>query len=207
MIVYKDKSFVTNSEHPNNDWNGDADYVVEDDSELFKKILELYPKYNFVLDDDNNLIDIAKDETYSEEEIRQIIEVKKQELSSACGQAIVAGIDIGDEHYSSAITDQTNVIALMDMAKQGISVPYHSDGNPCRIYSPKEFMELAQAVILNKTHHTTYCNLLMRQVEDMSDIEEIMAVKYGVTELNSEYNDIYKSIMNSMAGVANEDND
>ena len=31
MILYNDKRFITNSEHPNDDWFGDADYVIPDD--------------------------------------------------------------------------------------------------------------------------------------------------------------------------------
>ena len=62
MILYNDKRFITNSEHPNDDWFGDADYVIPDDSELAQKIISLYPNFEFVLDDDGNIADVTATE-------------------------------------------------------------------------------------------------------------------------------------------------
>ena len=61
MILYKDKNFITNSEHPNDDWVGNADYVIPDDSELAEKIKRAYPYFEFVFDGEN-LIDIEETE-------------------------------------------------------------------------------------------------------------------------------------------------
>lgn len=58
MIIFKDKHFITNSERPNDDFVGNADYVVPDGSDLAQKILALYPNFDFVFDDDGNLIDV-----------------------------------------------------------------------------------------------------------------------------------------------------
>ena len=60
MILYNDKRFITNSEHPNDDWFGDADYVIPDDSELAQKIIRLYPNFEFVFDDDGDIIDVEE---------------------------------------------------------------------------------------------------------------------------------------------------
>ncbi len=62
MIVYKDKHFITNSDHPEDDWIGNADWVIPDDSELAEKIKELYPNFEFVLDDDGQPIDVTETE-------------------------------------------------------------------------------------------------------------------------------------------------
>ena len=61
MILYKDKNFITNSEHPNDDWVGNADYVIPDDSELAEKIKRAYPYFEFVFDGEN-LVDIEETE-------------------------------------------------------------------------------------------------------------------------------------------------
>ena len=50
MIVYKDKKFISNSEYPDTDWVGDADYVIPDGSELAERIKAAYPYFNFVFD-------------------------------------------------------------------------------------------------------------------------------------------------------------
>ena len=61
MILYKDKKFISNSEYPNTDWVGDADYVIPDGSELAEKIKAAYPYFELVLDGEN-LVDIEETE-------------------------------------------------------------------------------------------------------------------------------------------------
>ena len=60
MILYADKRFITNSEHPDDDWTGHADFVIPDGSELAQKIIGLYPNFDFVFDDDGNISDVIE---------------------------------------------------------------------------------------------------------------------------------------------------
>ena len=66
MIVYSDKRFSANSDHPNDDWIGDADWVLDDnderDAELEAKIISLYPNFEFVFGDDGQPIDAIETE-------------------------------------------------------------------------------------------------------------------------------------------------
>ena len=62
MVLFKDKRYITNSEHPDDDWTGHADFVIPDGSELAQKILGLYPNFEFVFDDDGNISDIVETE-------------------------------------------------------------------------------------------------------------------------------------------------
>ena len=202
MILYNDKRFITNSEHPNDDWFGDADYVIPDDSELAQKIIRLYPNFEFVFDDDGNISDVVE----TSEPINEVISQKKSELSAECEKTIVAGVDVGDAHYSLTIEDQANILAWMAVAQTGKAVPYHSDGNPCVIYSAEDFLKVANAAVAFKTAQTTYCNLLMRQVEAMTDVDEVKDVKYGVTQLEGEYAEQYQVIMASLVGDNGETN-
>ena len=202
MIVYKNKSFAKNSDYPDTDWIGDADWIIPDDSELAEKIKELYPNFEFVFDDNGNISDVIE----TSEPINEVISQKKAELSEECEKVIVAGVDVGDAHYSLTIEDQANILAWMAVAQTGKAVPYHQDGQPCRIYSAEEFMEVANAAVAFKTAQTTYCNLLMRQVEAMTDVDEVKAVKYGVTQLEGEYAEQYQIIMASLVGDNGETN-
>ena len=61
MVLYKDKRFITNSEYPDTNFMGDADYIIPDDSELAKKIIGAYPYFNFVFDGEE-LVDIEETE-------------------------------------------------------------------------------------------------------------------------------------------------
>ena len=202
MILYNNKHFATRSDHPNDDWVGNADYVIPDGSELAEKILRLYPNFEIVTDDSGNIVDVVKiDET-----VKNAISQKKSELSAECERTIVAGVDVGDAHYSLTIEDQANILAWMAVAQTGKAVPYHQDGQPCRIYTAEEFMKVANAAVAFKTAQTTYCNLLMRQVEAMTDVNEVKAVKYGVTQLEGEYAEQYQMIMASLVGDNGETN-
>ena len=202
MILYKNKCFITNSDHPYEDWVGNADFVIPDDSDIAKKIKGIYPNFELVLDDDGNLVDV----TEISEPIENIISQKKSELSAECEKTIVAGVDVGDAHYSLTIEDQANILALTPLAQAGNSVFYHSDSNMCREYTSDEFNKIVNAATVFKTLQTTYCNLLMRQVEAMTDAEEVRAVKYGVTELTGEFAERYEMIKATLIGDNGETN-
>lgn len=62
MVIYKDKRFITNSEHPDDDFTGDADYVITDGSELAQKILAFCPNFELVFDSEGNLADVKATE-------------------------------------------------------------------------------------------------------------------------------------------------
>ena len=204
MIIYKNKNYMIDSFYKNTNFTGDADFVLDDekDAELVNKITALYPNYDFVLDNDGNLIDVVE----ISEPVEEIIFLKKQELSKACESAILSGVDVGDAHYSLTLEDQANILAWMAVAQTGKAVPYHCDGQPCRVYTADEFMEVANAAVAYKTHHTTYCNLLMRQVEAMTDTDEVKAVQYGITQLEGEYAEQYQIILASLVGDSGETN-
>ena len=207
MVLYNDKRFITNSEYPDTDWVGDADYILNDndkkDAELEAKIIALYPNFELVLNDDGSkIIDVVA----TSEPIDKVISQKKAELSEECEKAIVAGVDVGDAHYSLTIEDQANILALTPLAQAGSSVFYHQDGEMCREYSSDEFLAVVNAATVFKTLQTTYCNLLMRQVEAMTNAEEVRAVKYGVTELTGEFAERYEMIKATLVGGNGETN-
>ena len=206
MIVKKDKSFLKLGIYPNTDWIGDADWVLDDndekDAEIEEKIISLYPNFDFVFDDDGNISDVVE----TSEPINEVISQKKSELSAECEKTIVAGVDVGDEHYSLTIEDQANILALTPLAQAGNSVFYHQDGEMCREYASDEFLAVVNAATVFKTLQTTYCNLLMRQVEAMTDAEEVRAVKYGVTELTGEFAERYEMIKSTLIGDNGETN-
>lgn len=61
MILYKNKKFISNSEYPDTDWVGDADYVIPDGSELAERIKAAYPYFELVFDGES-LVDIEETE-------------------------------------------------------------------------------------------------------------------------------------------------
>ena len=206
MVIYKNKFYVKSPDYPNTDFIGNADWVLNDndpkDAEIEEKIISLYPNYDFVLGDDGNIADVVE----TSEPINEVISQKKTELAAECEKVIVAGVDVNDAHYSLTIEDQANILALTPLAQAGNSVFYHSDSNMCCEYSSDEFLAVVNAATVFKTLQTTYCNLLMRQVEAMTDAEEVRAVKYGVTELTGEFAERYEMIKTTLIGDSSETN-
>lgn len=190
---------------PNSNFLGaDNVTVIDDNSELADKFIRFFPYGKIVTDDNGNVVDVV--DNTPEISLSQLITQKKKELSVACEKSIISGVDVGDAHYSLTIEDQANILALTPLAQAGNSVFYHSDSNMCCEYSSDEFLAVVNAATVFKTLQTTYCNLLMRQVEAMTDAEEVKAVKYGVTELTGEFAERYEMIKTTLIGDNGETN-
>lgn len=129
-------------------------------------------------------------------ELEQCKSRKIIEMCSMCQTTITNGIDFKDEHYRLNTTDQINLTSLYSLAQLGKSVPYHADGKVCKIYQPEEMIELVQKVTEWIIYHTTYYNLLKAQINEMTSIEEINNVSYGMT-LKEEYQNIINIIINN----------
>lgn len=179
------------------DWieidDGEGDkYAHAQGNYLPKSLINKNGHYNYKYKD-NEIVECA-----DEDMVPYIIAQKKSELSTECKKQIVAGFTIDDDHYSLTLEDEINIASMRERAKQGQPVQYHADGKPCRIYTAEEFIPVANAAEAHITHHTTYCNLLMCQLGDMTDSNEISAVTYGVTELSGEYAEQYETIMTTL---------
>lgn len=205
LIIRNDNSYVQNEMFPNSNFLGaDNVTVIDDNSELADKFIRFFPYGKIVTDDNENVVDVV--DNTPEISLSQLITQKKAELSAECEKTIVSGVDVGDAHYSLTIEDQANILALTPLAQAGNSVFYHSDSNMCYEYSSDEFLAVVNAATVFKTLQTTYCNLLMRQVEAMTDAEEVRAVKYGVTELTGEFAERYEMIKSTLIGDNGETN-
>lgn len=81
MIVNKkNKGFQTRNDLPNSNWLGNEWYLVPDNSSLANKIMKYFPRYDFVLDENDNLIDVVEIPKTEEEINQERIEEIKAEL-------------------------------------------------------------------------------------------------------------------------------
>lgn len=67
MIIFKDKSFLKMDLYPDTDWIGNADFILDDnnekDAEIEAKIIEFYPNFELVLNDDGSkIVDVVATE-------------------------------------------------------------------------------------------------------------------------------------------------
>lgn len=131
-------------------------------------------------------------------ELEQLKATKLQELAAKCATMITDGFYVGEAHYSFDVNDQANILAWAEQVKAGKSVPYHADGELCRVYTPEEFLTVVMVATLHKVTHQTYFNCLKAQVLALTDILEVKDTTYGETELTGEYKAAYDAAMEAL---------
>lgn len=135
------------------------------------------------ISDDNDLLSQAKQR-------------KINEVSLTSQSMIINGVEFNGKRYRLNTTDQINMSALSSMAQMGNKVPYHADGEICRIFEPEEMVQLAQTATSWIVYHTTYFNLLKHQILEYDNLEDVEKVYYGI-KLKDEYQQIINTIVSS----------
>lgn len=135
--------------------------------------------------------------------LEQAKENKIIELETICKQMIIAGVDVNGQHYSYDLEDQNNIKDAFDLASlTHLSVPYHADGESCRLYTPEEIVAVFVANKTNLTHHTTYFNQMKAYINTLSDVDEVQSIRYG-DPLGGVYLEDYNSMMTQVQLVIN----
>lgn len=112
-------------------------------------------------------------------DVEQVRAAKKEEIGIMCSAAIYAGIDVAGSHYSLTEHDQTELMAQYTTVKEGAAaVPYHADGELCRMFPAEEFTALAQAATAHVFYHRTYCNHVNAWIK-RAGLDELLAITYG----------------------------
>ena len=124
---------------------------------------------------------------------------KTAELSAACEQAIVAGLDIqlGEavEHFNYNEKDQINIKEMFDAVRMGATMyPYQSEDGQCRTYTAAEILTIYPALAGNKTGQLTYYHQLKEYIATLETAGEIEAVTYG-QPLTGAYLEHYTQMM------------
>ena len=123
--------------------------------------------------------------------------VKLAEIGAACSAAIYAGVDVDGGHYSLSEHDQIELMGQMAAVQAGAeAVPYHADGELCRLYTAAEFMAVAAAATAFIFYNRTYCNHVNAWVRRAA-AEELGGICYGA-ELPE---DLSVSLAGVLAGV------
>lgn len=132
------------------------------------------------------------------------LSAKLSEISVACNQAIVSGVDLtfNDEpvHFNLSIEDQANISNLFRVVELGCKeYPYQADGGICRIYTAAEIAQIYLAAQSTITYHTTYHNILKSYLKTLTDVEEIRSAFYGM-----ELPETYQKEMTDKLAVAQQ---
>lgn len=152
---------------------GDPSYIRLNKYDVPTEILEHITDYKYI---DGEFIH------QDDPDIKYIDDIRNTKItliSSACKQVIEAGIDFNGEHYSLTAEDQMNLTNLSMMAQTLPMVPYHADGQLCRMYSAEEITTLATNAIRWVTFHTTYHNFLKSYIKSITDLQTLIETHYG----------------------------
>ncbi|MDL2288259.1 hypothetical protein LJC32_02640 [Oscillospiraceae bacterium OttesenSCG-928-F05] len=104
---------------------------------------------------------------------------KHTELSEVCQAVIYGGVTFGGKQYSLTDHDQAEIMAQLSFVKEGAAaVPYHANGELCRMVPAEEFAGIAQAATAHIFYHRTYCNHLFAWLR-RADYDEFGGITYG----------------------------
>lgn len=139
-------------------------------------------------DELNEILAIWGDKPFVEEEtvlkgkmLEELQNKTIEKMKKLCTENITKGIDYNGEHYSFEITDQLNLSRLATQVKEGRQqVIYHADGQPCRLYSTEEIIELNKLMEEFIEYHTTYFNSLKAHIKTLKLQSQLSAVYYGM---------------------------
>ena len=201
MILYKNKQFITNSDHPNDDWIGDADYVLDDEknAELEAKIIGLYPNYDFVFDDDGNISDITETEpvvTTKEIEAHKTKRIQESKILLAKWLNDNPILYTDGKYYSVTEEKQAllngNLASYERATKAGIeySLKWNSTGEECIEWSYDDLLTLSLSIaayVAPKVAIQQNTELDIKACETMDEINAVV-IDYDRNGDNGETN-------------------
>lgn len=144
----------------------------------------------------DSINNIQQDISDDDDLLSQAKQRKINEISLTSQSMIINGVEFNGKRYRLNTTDQINMSALSAMAQMGNKVPYHADGEICRVFEPEEMIQLAQTATNWIVYHTTYFNLLKHQILEYNNLEDVEKVYYG-TKLKDEYQQIINTIISN----------
>lgn len=114
----------------------------------------------------------AQIETYRTEKLRV--------MSNTCNALIVNGIDYENKHYSLDTNDQINISRLAFEAQRPHHQPliYHADGEPTRVYTEQEILDIDDKANAWITYNTCYYNLLKQYIETIESADIVASINY-----------------------------
>lgn len=187
MILYLDKRFITNSEYPDDDWIGNADWVIPDDSELAQKIIGLYPNFDFVLNDDGTkIIDIVATEPVVTAEEIEAHKTKRIQESKILLAKWLNGNPIlyTDGKYYSVTEEKQALLngnlASYERAKSvGVEYPlkWNSTGSSCLEWEYNDLLTLSltiAAYVAPKVAIQQSIEIAIKECDTIEEIENIV---------------------------------
>lgn len=173
------------------------DYIV---FVQLKKMMDIETKIsalNIVVEKMREKIDPVTD--FSKMTLEEIQEYKCKEIQTEINKFIEKGTDVelpgGTEHFSLSTLDQLNIDKLARRAEVfKVPVPYHSDKNSCRVYTPEEMSLISLVTDAFITQFTTLINAYNVWIRRCISAEEVLAINAS-TELPEDLRENMENIL------------
>ena len=190
MILYNDKRFITNSEYPDTDWVGDADFILNDndekDAEIEEKIISMYPNFEFVLNDDGTkIIDvIATEPVVTAEEIEAHKTKRIQESKILLAKQLNDNPILYTDGKYYSVTEEKQALlngnlASYERAKSvGIEYPlkWNSTGSSCLEWEYNDLLALSLTIAAYVAPKVAIQQNIELDIKACETIDEINAV-------------------------------
>ena len=112
--------------------------------------------------------------------LEQVRVAKRYEMGAAATAAIHAGVEVDGKHYSLTEHDQKELMGQLAKVQAGAPyVPYHADGELCRMFSAAEFLAVVSAAMQHIFWHRTYVNHLNAWIR-RGKLKEVIPIYYGI---------------------------
>ena len=132
-----------------------------------------------------------------------------KQVSDECTQDIYDGCDVtlsngAVETFSFTEKDQTDLQALANlaMANPSLSLAWHSNGQPCRMYSGIDIIIIYQTLYMKLLYDTTVCNAINVLIRNAQTKEEVENYYWGC-ELPEESQENVDAILDNMTAIVN----
>lgn len=148
--------------------------------------------------------------------LEYVKEKKIATMSKTSENVIHAGADIAlsdgnTYHFSFSDQDQYQIGFLATAAKTafmlesmgmptgetGKDYPWHSDGGDCIFYSREDMILIGTAMQNTITYQNSYFHALRNYIQSLEDIQDVVAVEYGMEVPEEYWGDVYADIMNA----------
>ena len=191
MIIYKNKSFLKMDLYPNTDWIGNADFILDDnnekDAELEVKIIEFYPNFEFVLNDDGSkIVDVVATEpvvTAEEIEAHKTKRIQESKILLAKWLNDNPILYTDGKYYSVTEEKQAllngNLASYERATKAGVEYPlkWNSTGEECTEWNYNDLLTLSlniAAYVAPKVAMQQNIELDIKACETMDEIDAVV---------------------------------
>ncbi|MDL2250779.1 hypothetical protein LJC51_09010 [Lachnospiraceae bacterium OttesenSCG-928-J05] len=164
------------------------DMVLGEYTDFTTKYLELEKGY--ILSNDGSVyVEPSEPEPIEPPEptLEEVQEAKVEEMNRTQQMIIEAGVQVelstGSEHFTLTQHDQQSLMALQSQVLLGIpKIAWHSSDQSkhCEYYSTEDMEKIVEAALGTVTFHVTYFRDLRIYIRELSSIEDVEQITYGV---------------------------